>query len=249
MRPNPGKPQMWPSTHWSMVGRLGSDGVEERRNALTSLVQTYSPVLRRHLLFRRGIHRNHVDDVLQEFLLSKVLEKSILQLAEGGRGRFRTFLATALDRFAINYLRDQNAAKRGANRRRSIEEDDADALEEEPLPDVFDVAWARQVLGRAIRQMRLKCTQSERQDIWGVFRGRILLPSLGRAAPVPFEELVEDYRLRSAAVAWSLLITANRMFARSLRSVIGAYDHGNADVEDEINDLRKILSRGVRKNP
>src|SRR5580658_7027301 len=104
----------WPTTHWSLVGRAGSGGAEARRQALATLLRIYLPALRRHVVRRGMIQPQLVDDVLQEFLVSRILEKDIIRLADQGRGNFRTFLATALDRFLLNWLRYQSAAKRKA---------------------------------------------------------------------------------------------------------------------------------------
>jgi RNA polymerase sigma-70 factor (ECF subfamily) len=239
---------MWPTTHWSLLGRAGSGGVEERRQALTSLVQVYLPAMRQHLLFRRNVPRDVVDDLLQEFLVSKILEKDILNLATQGRGRFRTFLATALDRYVFNCFRNNNAAKRAAIRCGHLDEVDPRELASGGQSrDIFDTAWARQVLGQAIRHMRRECLKQNRLQLWKVFAGRVLLPVMRNVAPVPFESLAKELKLESSKGASNLLTTANRMFGYSLRSVIGTYDNGKADVESELRDLRQILSRPNRE--
>jgi RNA polymerase sigma-70 factor (ECF subfamily) len=238
----------WPTTHWSLLGRAGSGGIEERRQALTSLVQVYLPAMRQHLLFRRNISRDMVDDLLQDFLVSKVLEKDILTLATQGRGRFRTFLATALDRFVFNCFRNNNVAKRTAIKSGPLDEVDLrDLASAEKAWDIFDAAWARQVLGQAIRHMRRECAKHNRHQLWRIFAGRVLFPALRNVPPVPFERLADDLKLESSKRASTILTTGNRMFAHSLQSVIGTYDSGKADVESELRDLRQIFSRSHRE--
>ena len=247
---NASRSGLWPTTHWSQVGEAGQGGVEERCRALTSLVKVYLPVLRRHLLYRRHVDCSQVDDVLQDFLTSKILENDILRLAVEGKGRFRNFLATALNRFVVSRFRMQNAAKRRAIHHGSLEAVDPGELASGiTYSDAFDWVWARQVLGRAIRHMRVQCSKPSRRQIWGVFRGRLLLPTFHNVPPVPFKDLADDLRLDSPKVAANLLTTANQIFANSLRSVISAYDNGTADVESELCDLRQILSRPNRERP
>jgi DNA-directed RNA polymerase specialized sigma24 family protein len=243
----PKSSQIWPTTHWSQVGRLGNEGIEERCQALESLVRTYLPVLRRHLLYRRHIDPGDVDDLLQEFLLSKIVKLQILQSAQEKRGRFRTFLATALDRFALNYFRGQNSQKRASIRFRSLEDAGQVIADDHRSTDLFDVAWARQVLGRAIRQLRAECFRWNQVEIWEVFRSQILNPALHGGEPAPLKHLVEKLGLESTRKVSNLLREANRMFGQSVQRVIGTYDCEEAEIQSEIRDLRRILSRGMRK--
>jgi len=232
----------WPTTHWSLIDDAGAGGTEVRRQALTLLLKIYLPVLRSHLL-KRGTRGQNVDDLLQEFLVSRILEKNILQLADQGRGNFRSFLATALDNFLRNAHRDESAAKRLAVQANTLE-DDANLPAAGATPgDSFDYAWARQVLGQAIRRMRRQCAQGHRADIWGVFKRRILLPALRNVEPTPYGELVESLHIDSATQASNLLVTAGRMFTRCLRNILSAYQVSQEDIETEIRDLWQAVSR------
>jgi hypothetical protein len=205
------------------------------------------PVMRWHLIARRRIKPDEVDDLLQEFLLSKVLENDILRLADRKRGRFRTFLATALDRFVINHQQFENAAKRSRRRLEPLEESDLIQTDSDrTASEMIDFFWARQVLGQAIRHMRADCAKRKRSDLWTIFRGRVLNPTLRNAPPVPFAILAENPRIESVSRASHLLATSNRMFARSLRAVIGKYDKGEEDIEAEIQDLWNAIAKPKR---
>lgn len=235
-------PKGWPTTHWSLIGKAGAAGADDRRRALIHVVSTYSPVLKWHLLKRRRIRPDDIDDLVQEFLLSKVLEKGILEQADQTRGKFRSFLATALDGFVFNHLESLGAKKRGRLRVRQLDDDPYLPDRRQARPDSFDVAWARQVIGQAVRKMRAECARGNRSDIWGVFRARILAPCLFNAEPVAYRELVGPLALQSAGQANNLLITANRMFARLFRGVIGLYEKSEGEIDTEIQDLWQIVS-------
>ena len=231
-----------------MVGSAGQGNVEARRAALTLLVKSYLPVLRWHLIGRRNIKPDQVDDLLQEFLLSKILESDILRLADQKRGRFRTFLATALDRFVINQQHYESAAKRSPHRSQAITEEVLDRSDADKTPfEMIDYFWARQVLGQAIRHMRTECIKKKRSDLWMIFRSRILGPTLRNAAPVSFAKLAENSGVDSTNRASHLLATANRWFAHSLRAIVGRYDRGKQDIDDEIQDLWHAISKEGRK--
>jgi len=237
---------LWPTTHWSLVGQAGSGNDAERRQALTELIARYLPVLRRHLLLFRRVSRDQVDDLLQEFLLSKILEQAILERADQNRGKFRSFLATALDRFVLNRQRDERALKRSPNRAGALD-DAAEPVDVGVRPEaVFDIAWARQVLGQAVRRMRRDCRERNRADIWGVFRARILDPCLLHAKPVPYADLVRRFGFASPVHASNILVSANRMFERSLRRTISAYEREKSQIDQELMDLWDALARPRR---
>ena len=90
------------------------------------------------------------------------------------------------------------------------------------------------------RSARLVIVAGESQR---VFDGRVLQPTLHDEPPVPYNVLVKELGFVSPAQASNALITANRTFARVLRSVIGDYEADPADVEAELDDLRRILAQ------
>src|SRR6185295_7108431 len=96
-------PTSFPVTHWTMVERAGlAEDETTQRQALVQLLTRYMPALKAHLVRRRGIELARADDLLQEFLLTKVLHGELIAEARRDKGRFRTFLLTVLDRFVIS---------------------------------------------------------------------------------------------------------------------------------------------------
>jgi DNA-directed RNA polymerase specialized sigma24 family protein len=233
----------WPTTHWSLVGRVGTAIDKDRREAIVSIVRIYSPVLRRQLFNRWRLRHDQVDDLLHEFLLSKILSECILGLANPDRGRFRTFLATALDNFVRNWLRDRDRKKRGGHRNVQLDEG-TDLVGSVVAPnDSFDYGWARQVIGQSVRRLRLHCEQANRPDIWGVFRGRILQPSLLGVPPSSYATLVGKFRLESTRRATNVLVTGVRLFKRSVYAVLGQYLSDGHEIDEELHDLWQAVSK------
>jgi DNA-directed RNA polymerase specialized sigma24 family protein len=230
----------FPSTHWSLVGRAGDPaGGEARRQALSSLLHRYLPALRAHLLARQWMCPHTAEDLLQSFVASRILEKNILSQAEPTRGRFRSFLCTALDNFVANCFRNGRAQRRSPGTLTSLDAVQAPAPTD---PDPYVLAWARTLLSQVLDEMKAECLNAGRADVWEVFDGRLLSPILDGATPMPYEELVRRFHLQSPRQAANLLITAKRAFDRILRAVVGQYVLDKADVEQEIADLIRILS-------
>jgi hypothetical protein len=245
---NDDAPQRFPSTHWSLVVEAAQRDAACQREALGRLVVRYLPALRTHLIFGKRLRPDRADDLLQEFIAEKILEKDMLAQADRQLGRFRTLLLTALDRFVLNRIRAEKTKKRAPSVGAYTTGDDwAELL---PCPcgaaDTFDVAWARGVILQAIDQMRAECVQSGRMDVWGVFECRVLDPILRDAKPLDYRQLTERFGFRSPGEASNVLVTGKRMYVRALRGVIGQYAGDGGEIEAEIADLHTILagSRG-----
>ena len=239
-----GQPERFPATRWSLVAQAGAGDLQTRREALEQLLTRYLPALRAHLVFRKRLAPEQADDLLQEFVASKILEHDLIARADRKLGKLRTLLLTALDRFVANSLRDERAQKRHPTDGAVVGFDE-DIV---PLPagsqpaDAFDLAWARGVIDQALQQMRRECGMSGRGQVWAVFECRVVGPILDGTPAVDYAELVQRFGFRSPIQAANTLITGKRMYARCLRSVIGEYAD-EEEIDDEINELKQTLAR------
>lgn len=235
----------FPATQWSLVARVGADDEGRRREALESLLARYLPAMRAHLVYRKGMRPENADDLLQEFVVGKILEKDLILQADRELGKFRTFLLTALDRFLINQLRDQRAAKRSPGApQMSLDEGGDHAASAQNPSDAFDVAWARQVVDEALGRMQGMCEGSGRPDIWELFQLRIARPILEGAEPVGYAQLIRQFGFRSPSQASNALVTAKRMYARALREVVSEYVRDEGEISAEVAELQQVLARG-----
>ena len=230
----------FPHTAWSLVARAASAAPAERSAALESLLRRYLPALRVRLVVDKRIDEHKAEDLLQEFVAQKILEQDLISRADRDKGRFRTFVLTALDRYVIDRARFDTAA------RRSAPHASPDAMEtvasHEPEPSAaFELQWARQVIDEAARRMHANCQKTGRIDLWQLFRCRVLDPALEGADPEPYECLIHRFGFTSPVVASNALVTAKRMFERNLRSVVGEYAGGEADIDREIAELRQLV--------
>jgi RNA polymerase sigma-70 factor (ECF subfamily) len=234
------------TTAWSLVHRAADPRAGRHRESLEELLRRYWPAMRAHLVAIKRIDAHDADDLVQGFIREKVLEGNLLSGADQSRGKFRTLLLTALDRYVVDQHR-----RRGARKRRF--ENGAAELEARhgaagAAADVFDVAWARASLQEALGRMRAECDAKGRADLWAVFEHRVVGEALGGTPSLPYEEMVQRYGFRSPAQASNALMTAKRMFARVLRSVLAEYTQGGDEqaVEEELRDLQRALEHGAR---
>ena len=237
--------QRFPTTHWSLVGRAaGRAGAGAGKVALGELVRIYLPALRAHLIGPVGIDRDRAEDLLQGFLADKVLEQNVIAAADPGRGKFRTFLLTALERFVIDTHRRQAAAKR-TPRGKLLDVDELGhrAASHHTPSHAFDRAWAGEVLGEVTRRLRAECQNSGRAHLWGIFEARMLQPIIDGAEPPSHDELARKYHLPSPAHSANALTSAKRLFTRTFRAVVAEYARDEAEVDSEIRELWEIFSR------
>ncbi|MBC8874645.1 MAG: sigma-70 family RNA polymerase sigma factor [Planctomycetes bacterium] len=240
-------PQRFPTTSWSLVALAGKEADQAAREALGQLLARYLPALRAHLVCSKRIAPDRADDVVQDFVAKKILERDLIARADRDLGKFRTFLLTALDRFLLNQIRDAGAKKRAAGEGSEALGERAEwVLSDSGPSDAFDVEWARGVLAEAVGRMRDHCESSDRMEVWGIFELRILAPIVQGTEPADYRELVKRFGLRSPSQASNVLMTAKRMYERVLRSVVAEYARDEREIDEEIGELRGILARSSR---
>jgi DNA-directed RNA polymerase specialized sigma24 family protein len=235
-------PQSFPTTHWSLVQRAGKDDGDQSRRALEEFLRRYLPAMRAYLIHAVRVQPDRADDLLQGFVMDRVIQQSILSQADRNRGRFRAFLRRVLTNYMTDVGRYENRLHRAPSQPPvSVDQCHGLAAGEEPSR-CFEVAWARQLVTQAVEEMRLLCLTGNSPAVWGVFDGRILGPMLRRDPPTPYADLVRQFQFGSPKDTANALITGKRMFIRVLRSVVGAYAGSPEDIDQEIAELRQILA-------
>ena len=237
----------FPTTRWTLLDQAARGEGEVRHKALADLLRLYVGPIRAFIIARRGVSPDQADDILQDFLSVKWLEQDLLSRAQREKGRFRSYLLTALDHFISNWFRKHRrggSGMLGVGRRERFANPARMSPPHRARPqDQFDLVWAQQVVQTAIERMRAECSAGGRPDVWAVFEARLLGPILGESAPPAYAELVQRFNFQTPAQAQNLLVTAKRTFTRTLRAVILEYEGAESDVDAELRDLQEILAR------
>ena len=228
-------------TRWSLIGRIvGAEG-SQRNPAIDELLTLYLPVLSGHLIRKYRMDQNQADDLLQEFVLRRILEKNLISKADRKRGRFRSLLLSSLDRFVIDSFRRDDAEKRLPENARSLEDfDRAISKDSSSEADAFDSLWAQTVLQDTLRHMRQQYDQSD--PAWTVFCYRVLLPVFNNSDPIDYQTLSLVCGLESERQAANYLVTAKRCFVRCLRAVVGIYISDEKEIDGEITELQRVVA-------
>jgi DNA-directed RNA polymerase specialized sigma24 family protein len=168
------------TTSWTLVRAAAAHPTGDSRQALATLCQAYwHPVYA--FIRRNGYDRDQSEDLCQEFF-ALLLEKNYLLDADRNRGRFRSFLLTALKHFLANEWDRAHALKRGGGQTTvsmdlvEAEKWYAPAAVEQSTPEkIFERRWALSVLEHVTVKLRAEFTtmgKAEEFDILFTFLNR-----------------------------------------------------------------------------
>jgi len=159
------------TTHWSMVVAAGHGRSPESEAALEALCRDYWYPLYVYVR-RRGYSADDAQDLTQAFFAA-LLEKKYLRDAERTRGRFRTFLLTAMQRFLSKEQDRQRSQKRGGGRRAIALDFPAgeDRYRHEPshswTPErLYERRWALTLLDNVLQEIEIECKSRGKQDLF-----------------------------------------------------------------------------------
>ncbi len=233
---SPGPPRFL-TTHWSAVVRAGGADSPESHEALDDLCRTYWYPL--YAFIRRQGHSPQDSEDLTQGFFARLLEKNYVANARQEKGRFRSFLLTALKRFLADEWDRQHAQKRGGFQTVvSIDYDLAESrfgseLANAVRPDVlFDRQWTTTLLQQVIARLREEYVATGRAALFEHLRNCLTKDE----SALPYAEIAGRLNLTEPAVK----MAAQRLRARYreiLRMEIGKTVSSPAEVEEEIRHL------------
>ncbi|MCA9060287.1 MAG: sigma-70 family RNA polymerase sigma factor, partial [Planctomycetaceae bacterium] len=178
---------------------------------------------------------------------TSVLERRTIQHADPSRGRFRTFLLTACQRFLANAIRDQQRQKRGGQCLTfslSIEQRDFEIVDrradlqpadERTAERAFEREWALTLLESVLRQLRDEFVARGKSELFDVLK-----PCLSGDPTESLAACGEQLAMQETAVRVALHRMRNR-YRELLRAEINATVESPELVDDEIHRLFAAL--------
>jgi DNA-directed RNA polymerase specialized sigma24 family protein len=233
-------------TQWTQIHAFTGLSPDQQKVVLNELVGRYwKPVY--CYLRRKGYGNEQAKDLTQGFFHEIVMGRRLIEQADQGKGRFRTFLLTALDRYVISVHRHERASKRSPGQAMIPLDDEADAI---PMPtqdmgpdSAFTYAWALELLQEVLAEVERQCIQDDKEAHWRLFYLHVVEPIMtGRDAP-PLEQLCRQVGVATPTQAANMIVTVKRRFREAVKDRVSQYVTSDAEVEQEIRDLMEILSR------
>ncbi len=233
------------TTSWSLIVRAQSSSED-----LDKLLRIYwSPVYA--FLRRKGKGPHDAADLTQEFLSRVVLQRDLIGKADPSRGRFRTFLLTAVRNFLIDEHRRENSrrAAPGGDKHKIqpfVPEDErvlslANPKGEDDPATAFDRQWATTVLHLTFERVRKECLESGLEPHWQAFETNIAGPAISSTEAIPLDELARRIGAEGPEQVSSMIQTVKRRFRRRLRHVVAETVDAPEDLEEEMTLLLRFL--------
>jgi DNA-directed RNA polymerase specialized sigma24 family protein len=242
-RPALGANPRFVTTRWSVVLHARQDDSlsNSTEAALALLCQAYWFPLYAHVR-RRGFSVHDAEDLTQEFL-ARTLARRTIAAADPARGRFRTFMLTALDHFLADARDRARTLKRGgAIPHVSIDLADAEerfARIADPglSPDrLFDREWALTLLTVVLDRLEREYTAAGRSELFIALKPTLL----GARAALPYGELALQLNRSEGAVK----VAVHRLRQR-YRALLEAEVAETVSTDDDIRDELRALLQAV----
>lgn len=242
---NPESPrpqEYFATTHWTMVLRATASDTTNARNALEQLCQIYWYPLYAHVR-RRGHSVEDAQDLTQEFF-ARLLERQWLARADESKGRFRTFLLTALERFLANEWDKARALKRGGGRQFvPVQLDTAETrygvepADQRTPEQAFEYRWAVTLLEEVLKGLEAEFRREGEAELFAALRPCLV----GDRASQPYADLAAKLGMSESAVKVAVHRLRQRYRAR-LRAEVANTVLAPAEVDEEMRHLFNVLA-------
>ena len=239
----------FPNTRWTEILRAKGNKTKERQESLQSLAQAYWKPIYGYCRRKWSKSIQDAEDLTQAFFLM-LIQGDALKKYDPGLGRFRPYLKTLLQNFEGDRYDYLMALKRGGDRKFvSISADDTRRLEEclaDPrTPDaerMLDVAWKREVLGRAVERARHAFLSTGRQLKFQVFEARDLV---SEGEPPSYEKLAARFGVKESDVR-NYLFEVREQVRKEIRADL---TNTVADREQLDDEFRELFGGGPAPEP
>lgn len=241
-----GKQERFQTTCWTEINNAGTLDESRQRDLANELIKKYwKPVY--CYLRRKGYSNESAKDMAQGFFHEVVMGRKLIQKADQTSGRFRTFLLTALDRYATDVYRKETALKRlPAEQIQTLEAADQgnllDFRADLDAEQIYHYAWASEILNQVLADVESYCHKADREVYWNVFYAKVVVPILENCQPPPLKEICDKYGISEEAKASNMIAYVKGHFRTAMMKCLRQFVDSDAEVEDEFNDIFRILS-------
>ena len=242
-----GTGEVFLTTHWSLIQGIHSKKKDGNRALIGLLMNRYWKPIYCYLR-RKGYNNEQAKDLTQGFFHEVVLERRLIENADAAKGRFRSFLLMACDRYLVNVQQMEVAQKRKPKGRLVP----LDIIEPLELPhslmnsnpeDTFRYTWISDLLERVLEQVEAKCYEDGKTVHWCIFRDRLLRPIIERIDPVSIKELCATYGVEDSAKVSNMIVTVKRRFQTTLKQHLRNSVISDEFMEGEIEEIQRFFPK------
>lgn len=241
------------TTQWTQLRAMADGDCEHRRRAMNELIRRYWPPVYAHLR-AKGRSGEEAAEQTQAFFAEVVIGRDLFEKADQVKGKLRTYMITALNRFCVDQHRRRQA--RGAGITIPLEgiQREEERLRSPPAepagsPSAADVSnraferrWALNLLEEALRRCEARFRGNGRAAYWELFEARVLLPQVRGQSPAPLADLAETFGFDTPAQAASAVHLVRQRSVAILREVVAETLDEDDDIDAELNLMREYLA-------
>lgn len=239
-----GPEPLFVTTHWSAVVAAGHSDTTRAHDALAYLCQAYWYPLYAYAR-RRGSSPHDAQDLTQEFF-ARLLEGNWVRQADRQRGRFRSFLLSAMKHFMAGEWNKAHAQKRGGRQPiLSLDDDSAEhryrlePVDKATPESLFERGWALTLLDGVLARLEEEYRRDGKQALMEIMRPALTTDqeAIDYAAVAPKLGLTET----AARVAVHRL---RQRYRQLIRAEVASTVASPEEVEAEMHHLFEALTHG-----
>lgn len=240
------------TTQWTIVDGVASADNDHSRALIESLLDHYwKPV---YCYLRRKGHTNEeAKDLTQGFFHEVVLERHLVEKADPEKGRFRSFLLVALNRYLSNVRKHDNRQRRTPKGKlvplHLVEPPELSQIAAQANPDdCFNYAWVSSLLERVLGEVESNCHREGKTIHWLLFYDRVLTPIMDRTDAASLKEVCSKYGIEEEAKASNMIVTIKRRFQRLLREHLRKSVMSDDLLAEELEEIKRFFPKIAQDN-
>jgi DNA-directed RNA polymerase specialized sigma24 family protein len=241
------------STCWTEILEAKTLDTDRKRQRINEILGKYwKPVY--CYLRRKGYDNERAKDLTQGFFYDIIVGRHLLEQAKRGefKGRFRSFLVTALDRYVTDVYRKDTAQKRtpeeGMVSLDTGEMTDWLAAHSDLEPDqAFQYAWACEVINQVLDQVQCECVKSGKTTHWKAFYARVVSPLVEGGVPRSIPDVCGEYGIKDEATASNMIFYVKDRFRAAMRHCLRQFVQSDSEVDQEFEEILLILSGRAKR--
>ena len=221
------------TTEWTKILDSGLGG-----SILAELYAKYWRPVYSYLRWK-GFSNEEAKDLIQGFFSEKILGQQLLLRADRTKGKFRTFLLTAIRNYAIDLHRKQvpmQELDEGVDKPSNTDDPEAE----------FDIVWAQELLNEVLQKLEAECCTRQKDIHWRLFRAWLINPKISNGK-MDMGDLCAELGIDDASKAYNMIANLKGRFRKILRGYLRCQVDSDAEVDDEINHFIQIFSRNTTR--
>ncbi|HUR47513.1 MAG TPA: sigma-70 family RNA polymerase sigma factor [Candidatus Saccharimonadales bacterium] len=230
------------TTHWSDVCAAGQPGTIRAQAALEKLCATYwYPVYA--FIRRQGRNSHDAQDLTQEFF-ARLLEKNTFAVADRSRGKFRSFLLTALKNFLCKEHERGMALKRGGGKtivpldsviaEQRFTQDSASVQAADTL---FERRWALTLLEKVLAELHAEYSAAGKTALFQALKSALM----GERESAPYAAIAAQFDMTEGAIK-TIVHRMRGRYRALLHAEIANTVATPSEVEEELRYLFSVVS-------